>query len=510
MCMENNDSPKERSDRRGFLAAAGLAGAAVIGGCATLRPAAVRAAASTLTVPGATARPVADQLPQSLAAAVRGPVLTPASPGYRAAAAVYNQRFDGIRPRAVVRPRDAVDVREVIRYTVAHDIPVRARSGGHSFAGYSTLDRGVVVDLRYLHDISVDRRAGTVTIGAGAQLIDVYAVLAAHGAALPGGSCPSVGISGVTLGGGFGLASRAFGVTADNLIAAQIVTADGSLADADADLLWALRGGGGGNFGIVTNFTFRVHPLPPQATAFEVQWPWSSAGEAIDAWQRSVPSGRSELGSTLHLRTGAAASVSAAGQYLGGAAELQPQLAALMAVPGAQLTWLETMSYLDLQYRFAGCEGLSPAACHTAGTAPAGQLPRTAFRAKSDYVSSPLGADGIAAMLSAAETAAGPGALLCDAYGGRVGEVARSETAFVHRDELFCIQYYGEGPASQWVEGAWRRMRPFVSGFAYQNYIDAELRDWRQAYYGANYPRLMATRRRVDPDHYFSFPQAIG
>ena len=130
-------------------------------------------------------------------------------------------------PAMVARPLDARDVRDAIRFTVGHGLPVRARSGGHSYAGYSTLNGGVVLDLRLLNDIAFDRGTGTATVSAGVQLIDLYSSLASHGVTVPGGSCPSVGVSGVTLGGGMGLAGRRFGLTLDSVVALQIVTADG-------------------------------------------------------------------------------------------------------------------------------------------------------------------------------------------------------------------------------------------------------------------------------------------
>jgi FAD/FMN-containing dehydrogenase len=371
----------------------------------------------------------------------------------------------------------------------------------------------VVLDLRKLNAIKVDKLAGTATVGAGAQLIDVYAGLAKAGATLPAGSCPSVGVSGVTLGGGFGLAARHFGLTADSLIAASIVTADGQLRAVtkrtDEDLLWALRGGGGGNFGVVTEFTFRVYPLPASAAYFNVSWPWSSAGEAIAAWQAWAPHTIDKLTSILHLNSGSAPSITANGQYLGSSAALPGLLRPLLAVPGANLTSQLDMPYLRLQLLLAGCTGQSVAACHTVGAAPGGTLPRNTFNAKSDYVNRPLSVAGRAAMIAAVE-AAGSGSLLCDAYGGAVNRIAPTATAFAHRQQLFCIQYYGNGSSASWINQAWTRMRPHVSGQAYQNYIDPSLNDWPQAYYSQNLARLQATRKRVDPHHYFNFPQAIG
>ncbi|HWF54724.1 MAG TPA: FAD-dependent oxidoreductase [Solirubrobacteraceae bacterium] len=440
-------------------------------------------------------------------------MFTRGAPGYLAAAHVYNTRFDGIRPAAVARVLDGADVQRAVRFTVARGIPVRARSGGHSYAGYSTMNGGVVIDLRQLNHVAVDRRAGTATVGAGAQLIDVYAKLAAAGATIPAGSCPSVGVAGVTLGGGVGLAGRGLGLTTDHLLGAEIVSADGARrtvdARADPDLLWALRGGGGGNFGIVTRFTFRVRPLPASAAHFNVVWPWSSAAEAIEAWQGWIAHAPEQISSILHVNAGGPPSITANGQYLGGSSALPALLAPLLRVPGAQLS-LGDLAYLPLQLLWAGCTRKTLAACHTVGAAPGGILPRNTFNAKSDYVARPLPSRGVAAMVAAAESSAGAGAILCDSYGGAINRVAPTATAFVHRDALFCIQYYGDGAGAAWIDQAWRKLRPYVSGYAYQNYIDPTLTGWQHAYYGENYARLVSTREHVDPHHYFRFPQAVG
>src|SRR5581483_241309 len=257
-------------DRRAFLARAASAGVALAApGCASAKP----------------RKPLVSSVPKRLQQAMRGHVFQRGQPGYNGARLVYNELFDWVMPQAVARPIDASDVQGAVNWAVAHGVALRARSGGHSYQGYSTVPNGVMLDLRKLNGISVNKHAKTATIGPGAQLIDVYTQLAANGAAIPGGSCPSVGIAGVTLGGGMGVAGRAFGLSADNLVGARIVTADGKLLkvnkNSNPDLFWALRGGGGGNFGIVTEFTFNVHPLPSRATYFNVSWPWSSASEAI-------------------------------------------------------------------------------------------------------------------------------------------------------------------------------------------------------------------------------------
>src|SRR5207247_6096094 len=159
-----------------------------------------------------------------------------------------------------------------------HALRIVARSGGHSYGGYSTTP-GVVVDVSRLKAVALDRH-GRAVVGAGARLIDVYETLAQHGRTVPAGSCPSVGIAGLALGGGVGFAARKFGLTCDNLLQATIVTASGRAlvcnAHEHADLYWALRGGGGGNFGIVTRLVFRTHPVANVATC-TLEWPWADA-----------------------------------------------------------------------------------------------------------------------------------------------------------------------------------------------------------------------------------------
>jgi FAD/FMN-containing dehydrogenase len=437
----------------------------------------------------------------------------PGQPGFTTASHVFNPRFDDVLPTALARPVDARDVRDAIRFTVPRGIHVRARSGGHSYAGYSTLTDGVVLDLRKLNSIVVDKRNGTATVGAGSQLIDISSTLAGKGVTLPAGSCPSVGVAGVTLGGGFGLASRQLGLTVDSLLGVRIVTADGELRTvdqrSDPDLMWALKGGGGGNFGVVTDFTFKLHPLPKAASYFEVVWPWSAADEAIDAWQAWAPHAPDTVTSILHLNSGADPTIAANGQFMGPSTALDQLLQPLLAVPGASLRSNLQMPYFRLQLLLAGCADIGAAACHTVGTSDHGTLPRETFRAKSDYVNRPLPHAGRAAMIAAVE-APGSGALLCDAYGGAIGRVAKDVTAFIHREELFCIQYYGAGSDAAWVDQAATKMRPYVSGMAYQNYIDPARRDWQHSYYGQHLQHLLATQARVDPHRYFDFPQAIG
>jgi FAD/FMN-containing dehydrogenase len=373
-----------------------------------------------------------------------------------------------------------------------------------------------VLDLRNIRNINVNRSAGTATIGVGAQLIDVYTALAAHGATIPAGSCPSVCLGGHALGGGMGLAGRNFGLACDHIVGARIVTADGKIhnitAKNDPDLLWALKGGGGGNFGVVTQLTMKLQKMPSSAAYFFVTWPFSSASEALEAWLQWAPHARQQITSIFHLDGGAGAlAVSVDGQYFGAETDL-PGLLAPLRVGGASIS-TGSLGYQALQQLWAGCAHQSLASCHTAGASPGGTLQRENFNAKSDYVTKQFPAAARNVLISAAESrgsSPGSGAILFDQYGGAIGHVAPDATAFVHRNELACIQYLSYNGGNSWLESTWQKMRPYVSGMAYQNYIDSAQPHWQQAYYGSNYARLESIRKSVDPHHFFNFPQAIG
>jgi FAD/FMN-containing dehydrogenase len=435
---------------------------------------------------------------RELARQVRGPVIRPGSPGYAAAARVYNRRFDGATPDAVVEVRDSRDVQAVLRWADRHDVRVAARSGGHSYAGYSTLGEGVVVDLRRLRSIAVDRGGRRASIGAGAHMIEVGDALARHGGAVPGGSCPTVGFGGLALGGGYGLASRAFGLTADNVTGLVVVTPDGRLRRVDArhdpDLFWALRGGGGGNFGIVTRFETRVHRVG-NAAHFGATLP--SAGAALAAWEAWAPETDPRLTSVLQLGTGSAAAL---GQYLGSERALSALLTPLRRA-GATIT-TGTAGYAALQVRWGNGR----------------TTPRTTFSAKSHYVHKALPGrvrDALLAELARGGSVAGlgTGSILLDAYGGALNRPRARATAFVHRDERYSIQYLAYHDDAGTASRAWlRRMHaivaPHASG-AYQNYIDPDLRGWRRAYYGRNLARLQEVRARYDPDRRFGSPRGV-
>lgn len=541
------DLPAAATTRRQFLAAAAsVAGTSALTAClpASQPPAHARARPSARGLAGASARPA----PASPRPAVTAPaaadwqalrhalsshrLLQPGQAGYSRARLLFDPRFDGQRPAGVAYCRTPDDVATCLSFVRRFGLPVAARSGGHSYAGWSGTT-GLVVDVAGMDSFQLGP-GQAVTVGTGLHLIDFYHRLAGHGLAVPGGSCPTVGIAGLALGGGVGVLGRAHGLTCDNLEAVQIVTADGSVLQCDAfhhsDLYWACRGGGGGNFGVATSFTFRTHRLP-RLVVFFLSWPWPQAGRVISAWQSWAPDAPDALWSNLHLAAapgGAEPSVQVGGTYLGSPGELSVLLDHLYARVGSASPgpFIEEMPFLDAMLLDAGCSGLTVDQCHLPWQARGGQLTRQPELAKSDFFTARLPPAGIAALLAGLErlrrvrgASGGVGGIALDAFGGALNRVPPSATAFVHRDALYLAQYTTGWPAGApagqvgrqhaWLRGFYASMRPYASGQCYQNYIDPDLADWRQAYYGANYPRLAQIKAAYDPARVFRFPQGI-
>jgi len=461
-----------------------------------------------------------------------GSLVRPGEASYTVARRLFDPRFDGISPAGIaycVIPRDVATCLAFVR---KFNIPVTARCGGHSYAGYSTTT-GLVIDVSRI--AGVDVSGFTATVGAGTRLIDFYHALAAKNRAIPGGSCPTVGISGLTLGGGIGVVSRAYGLTCDHLESLQIVTADGTIRTVSGkdspDLFWACRGGGGGNFGVVTKFTFSA-TVAPTPVLFFLSWPWSRAARVIAGWQSWAPYAPDAMWSNLHLAAapgGRTPSIQVGGCYLGSIAGAANLLNQLYARVGSHPTgyFLNQFSYLNAMLLEAGCASIGYQACHLPWQVPGGRLSRQPQYSKSDFFTRQLSSAGINTLLHEIESlqgvagaAGGVGGIAFDALGGAVNRVKPSATAFVHRDCLFGAQYttdwtYGASSAGvqrqyNWLQSFWQAMRPYASGQAYQNYIDPALTTWRQAYYGANYDTLVAIKKKYDPTNLFTFRQAIG
>jgi FAD/FMN-containing dehydrogenase len=482
------------------------------------------ASATPLATPTVTATPTPRPAPDyaALARSLSGELIRPGDQRYDGARLVYNTRFDDIRPQAVARCASVDDVKTCVRFARTTGVPLAVRGGGHSYAGWST-GTGLVIDLSQLRTITVGD--GQMTAGGGAQLIDVYDALAKRGQGIPGGSCPTVGLVGLALGGGLGVLTRQWGLTCDHVLSVQIVTADGEVRTCDErtepDLFWALRGGGGG-FGVVTSLTMRTHPATDLALGF-MTWPGSAAPAVISAWSAWLAAAPASLWSTLHLDVGAGGpltsihSVSTATTRDMNAA--QDDLTALI---GGAPEYREagTRPYRDVMLLEAGCLTRTVAQCHLRDTAQGGSLERETYAAKSIVADrARLGGErpftdaAVAAIVDVMRGAPG-GAILIDALGSSVTTGRPDATAFPHRNSFAVLQLIASWQTDGTDQLAWLRrahatLRPRIGNGAYVNYIDPDLVDWQDAYWGPNYARLQQVKRKYDPDRVFDFPQAV-
>ncbi|OAH13335.1 FAD-binding oxidoreductase [Streptomyces jeddahensis] len=463
----------------------------------------------------------------ALAKDLDGPLVRPGDSAWASARQLYNTRFDTLNPAAVAYVAHADDIRTVLSYARAHKVPVAIRNGGHSYAGWSSGDGRLIVDVSKL--ATVRASGGEAVIGAGAKLIDVYRGLAAKGVTIPAGSCPSVGVSGLTLGGGHGVVSRAYGLTCDSLIQATLITADDRQLTANAkensDLFWALRGAGNGNFGVVTELRFRTHPAPQGVTA-TMSWPWSRAAAVLTAWQEWGPDQPDEIWSSCHLENaaGGTPAVAVRAFSLGTYGELQnavDRLASAIGAPASNVS-LKRRSYEQSMEFYAGCSAYADdAMCHlpgsTPGRNPQGALGRETYAAASDFFDRSISADGVRTLLNRIRSVSGgTGSIALTALGGAVNRVDPTATAFVHRRSRMLAQYIAAwrpgtaGTAARsWLAETHRSMAPHASGAAYQNYSDPTLTNWRRAYYGDSAPRLQKLKTKYDPKGFFAYPQAL-
>ncbi len=436
-----------------------------------------------------------------------GVVLGPSDSSYSKFKNGFNLRIQAA-PSVIVRCNTVNAVVRSLAWARENGVPIRLRGGGHSYEGYSTGDGCLIIDVNPMGRISTDGKFAR--IGAGSRLGKVYEALSSKGVIIPAGSCPTVCVSGLAQGGGFGLLSRKLGLTCDNVVSMQVVDVNGRIVNASADenpdLYWGMRGGGGGNFGVVTDFTFKVSPIGKVIT-FVLKWPSARAKEVIQAWQRTMPHAPDELTCILKLsgssQTGLG-EVRCVGQFVARnmgetprESDLQAALRPLTSqVPPSGQT-VTTREFLDGANFFSG-----------------GEDPPVIFKAKSDYAVEPLSSQGIDSLLNALKhVSAGALAVIFDCYGGAVNRVAKDATAFAHREgTLHSVQYYAQWGSSSSTPAMLKMMRevhgaahPFFSGGAYVNYCDLDVKDWQTAYFGDNFRRLTEVKRAWDPEYILNF-----
>ncbi len=458
---------------------------------------------------------------EALGAQLQGQLIRPGHADYERLRRPANARFDALLPQALIRCAATADIRAGLAFARRLQLTVVPRGGGHSYIGNST-GTGLVIDAGAMDSVRLDGELAIV--GAGAKLSDVYEGLISQGRCIPSGSCVTVGIAGITQGGGFGVIDRAYGLTCDVLRSARVITADGTellcSENQNADLFWALRGGGGGNFGIVSEFTFQTHALTP-LVQFSANFALADLPAVLAAWSQWPKSMPDQIWSQLVVSANGCALW---GFNIGDEAALQPHWQNLLSQIGRTPSSRALVARSYREVMLGDCASLSPAQCHLPGQNSAGVLRRVAMAASSDFFDSLADPQGMAAALSTAvlerRSAGRPGTVIMNLMGGAVGRVAADASAFVHRQALFSAQYYAEysplasssevSEGEQWAHGMRQLMRPWSSGRAYQNYLDALISDPEQAYYGSNLARLKQIKAKFDPTALFKQAQGIN
>jgi len=455
----------------------------------------------------------------ALDAAIEGTVVRNDSPNYGRLRKPAWAQFEDVHPETVVLCSTPADVAATIAYARRVGADAVARSGGHCFAGRSST-RGILIDLSEMRSVSL--ADGLATVQAGALLGDIYERLDEHGLTIAAGACPSVGIAGLTLGGGLGILGRRYGLTSDQLVGAQVVLADGRILDCDEqhepELFWGLRGAGGGQLGIVTSFLLRTVPAD-DLTCFKLAWPQRQAATAIEQWQDWAPDAPDELAASLLLTApGDLADPVATifGAMLGTETETAETLDRLIVSLGEPISaTLEQMSHQAAK-RFLAEH--APGAEQQEDTPPRLSM----MFCKSEFFRRQLPPAAIAALIDAFLAERVPGQareLDFTPWGGAYNRTGTDATAFAHRNERFVLKHavvldadasaHERDAARDWLARSWSLVHPHGSGGVFPNFPDPDLDDWARAYHGANYERLTRVKARYDPDDVFRFHQSL-
>lgn len=476
--------------RRAFIV--GAATGAVLTACrAADAPATSTSSTSSATSTAASTAPDWTHLAEAL----DGAVALPSDAGYADAKTVFNSRFSDATPAAVVMPASVDDVRRAMEFAADNDVLVAPRSGGHSYVGASARTGAMVIDLRALAGPPhYDESSTLATVQAATSLDDVQSTLAGFGRLIPSGSCPSVGVAGLTLGGGLGTDTRTAGLTCDALTSATVVLPGGDVVTASPDdrpdLFWALRGGGGGNFGVVTSLSFRTQPAVDRDVV-TMRFPAAAVADVVQRVEEWIAAAdRSTWGMVNVPTDGSGCSV-----VLATPAGTGPDRAAGVAAAigtAALSTTTRTLGRLDFVRYFEGGDGARRPRAFVAGSDVIGTMTAEAAAAVADAAGAwPSGAPGGASVI-------------VESLSGAVQDVAPDESAFPWRRQASSIQWYAEpstpegtATALSWLGLAHQAVRAHSVG-AYVNYVESDVPPARYA--GANLARLAAVRQRYDPD----------
>jgi FAD/FMN-containing dehydrogenase len=433
-----------------------------------------------------------------LRATVRGEVLTADQSGWDTARRLWNPVFDK-KPALIVRCVGAADVRSAVKYAAGHGLLTAVRGGGHSLSGQSACDGGIIIDLSPMRSVAVDPIAKTARVEGGALLGQLDRESLAFNLATPVGTAADTGVAGLTLGGGVGRIGRRYGLTCDNLIEAEVVTADGNWVRASAtenpDLLWALRGGGG-NFGVVTTFKYRLHEVNPIMYGGDISFPLEGARQLLHSLADFLAAAPDELYVDVDLGTDrkGARYVGCNVCYCGPAAEAEHTVAPLRKLGKPDTDELAVAPYAKLQGSY-NLGGVSPLGFYGKGGLVSGLTPAL-----------------IDSLVGSLENAPSAGIWIWMQHqGGAISRVPPHATAYFNRGashnlgiaNLWKMPAEDAARNSEWVREVWTQIEPLTHG-QYVNLAATDDRDARvHAAYGDNYPQLATLKKRYDPNNLF-------
>ena len=443
---------------------------------------------------------------------IQGTVILAGDADYDTARQVWNAMVDK-HPAAIVRCATTLDVVHAVNFARAHQVPLAVRGGGHNIAGSAMCEGGVVIDLSQMKAVQVDAGARRASVEGGATLADFDAAAQAYGLATPLGINSTTGVAGLTLGGGFGWLSRKYGMTVDNLESAQVVTAAGEVLRASAtqnpDLFWALRGGSG-NFGVVTHFEFRLHPVGPEVLAGLIVYPFSEAKAVLKHYRAFMDQAPDDLSVWTVLRRAPPLPFlpeSVHGQevvvlallYTGEPAQGEALVKPLHGFGTPVGTHVGAMPYVNWQQAFDPL--LTPGARNYWKSHNFTTLEDGLFDAAIEY----------AGKLPSPQCE-----IFFGAIGGATTRPAPDATAYAHRDARFVMNVHGrwDDPAIdaegiRWARDYFKASAPFASAGVYVNFLTADEGERVKAAYGPNYDRLARIKRQYDPANLFSINQNI-
>jgi FAD/FMN-containing dehydrogenase len=452
---------------------------------------------------------------EELRTRVRGPVITPEDPAYDEARSIWNGMIDK-RPAAIARCTGAADIIDSLNFAREAGLPLSIRAGGHNIGGTALCDDGVVIDLSQLKGIHLDLDNETVRVQPGVLLGDIDRETQAFGRVVPSGFVSQTGLSGLTLGGGFGWLTRKWGLTSDHLISADVVTASGDLVraseDENADLFWGLRGGGG-NFGIVASYEYQVRKLGPTVIAGLVAHPMDNASEVVSFFREFSAAAPDELTCVLLMR------IAPPAPFLPESIHGKPIAALVVCYAGSVEDGERVVKPLkEFGSPVADTIQPKPFTVHQSAL-DATQPPGRYYYWKSDYLPGVSDAAQDTLLQHTAEFPSPESAAIVFQLGGAAARIDDDVSAAAHRDAAYvlnvassCIDSARIDACKDWARGLWSAMRPHSTGGVYVNFLTEDEGDDRtlEAYGKEKYDRLAALKLKYDPTNLFRVNRNIA